>query len=38
MKLFIKIYADDLTSTCSTIPLTIKNKLPHEITLNDLKF
>ena len=37
MKLFIKIYADDLDSTCSTIPLTIKNVLPQEITLNELK-
>ena len=37
MKLFIKIYAENLDSACSTIPLTIKYVLPHEITLGDLK-
>ena len=37
MKLLIKIYADDLNSACFTIPLTIKNVLPNEITLLDLK-
>ena len=37
MKLLIKIYADDLTSASSTIPFTIKDKLPNELTLSDLK-
>ena len=37
MKLFIKIYADDFESACSTIPFTIKHALPFELTLADLK-
>ena len=37
MKLFIKMYADDLQSTCSTIPFTIKSAMPNELTLLDLK-
>jgi hypothetical protein len=37
MKLFIKIYAEDFSSACSTIPFTIKGALPFEITLADLK-
>jgi hypothetical protein len=37
MKLFIKIYAENLESASSTIPLTIKYLLPHEITLGELK-
>ena len=37
MKLFIKIYAEDLESASSTIPFTIKNALPHEVTLGDLR-
>lgn len=37
MKLFIKIYAEDYGSTCSTIPFTIKYLMPHELTLADLK-
>ena len=37
MKLFIKIYAEDFDSACSTIPFTIKHALPFEITLADLK-
>ena len=37
MKLFIKIYAEDLHSACSTIPFTIPNALPHELTLGELR-
>jgi len=37
MKLFIKIYAEDLTSACSTIPFTIKGAVPQDLTLGELK-
>lgn len=37
MKLLIKIYADDLQSASSTIPFTIKDVLPNEMTLGMLK-
>lgn len=37
MKLFIKIYAEDLESACSTIPFVIKNAMPSNLTLGDLR-
>jgi hypothetical protein len=37
MKLFIKIYAEDFDSACSTIPFKIKYALPFELTLADLR-
>ena len=37
MKLFIKIYADGLDSTSSTIPFHVKGATPNDLTLADLK-
>lgn len=37
MKLFIKIYAEDQNSVCSTIIFTIPNASPNELTLGDLR-
>jgi hypothetical protein len=37
MKLFIKIYAEDFDSACSTIPITIKSLQPQDLTLAELK-
>lgn len=37
MKLFIKIYADRLDSTSSTIPFHVKGATPNDLTLADLK-
>ena len=37
MKLFVRIYAEDLQSACSTIRLTIKNANPGDLTLGDLR-
>jgi len=37
MKLVIKIYADDIESTSSTIPFHIRGATPNELTLADLK-
>lgn len=36
MRLFVKIYADDLKSACSSIPVTIKGA-PFEITIGQMK-
>ena len=37
MKLFIKIYADRLDSTSSTIPFHVKGATPSDLKLADLK-
>lgn len=37
MKVFIKIYADGLDSTSSTIPFHVKGATPNDLTLADLK-
>ena len=37
MKLFIRIYADGLDSTSSTIPFHVPGATPNDLTLADLK-
>lgn len=36
IRLFIKVYADDFKSACSTVPFAMKGT-PDQVTIHDLK-